>query len=747
MKKLKLVFKILSVVVAILLLALVALIFTFDPNNYKDTITAQVEKQTGRDFEIGGDISLSFFPWVGIKVEEVMLANAEGFSEEPFARMSQLDVKVMLLPLLSKELQVDKVRLHGLFASLEVDKDGNNNWSDLASKDASGKQPEIQSPAQAVEAGEQPPAIAALAINGVELVDATVIWNDAQNNVHSRLSGFDLTTGAVRFNEPVDIQLNTDVKHNEPELEAQVNLTTSLTFNEAFSNILLDALKLKVSANAPGLLKQTLELVLQSDINIDIDQQVATLSNTQVSTLGATLHAQLDVSSLLSEPVINGVVHTDSINLRDLMSRLEIELPPMAEENSLTNIALASRVKANARHVEMDDIKLNLDDSEMTGWLHVLDMTQPMVRYKLHMSPINADAYMAPSSAEATEGEVPAVPAVNDTAAAGAATAEQEPEIELPLELLRKLDLQGELTMASVTINQIPLTDILMKTQAKAGVVRIDPLELKALEGNATSSVMLNVKGEIPDYAIGMKASDIQPGPVLDPMLATIFGQKDVSMDGAANVLANIKTQGTRVSGLKQAAKGNLQFDMAKTVLHGVDFEYYVRNVVADYLTTKSLAVPAEWRGSLDPKTKTAFNRVHASAVVANGDITNKDLILDSSRIKVKGEGVVNIVRNDMDYKALVDVEPSSRQTTAEKLLDQPLSIRIHGPFEQLAYDVDRDQLKKVLGDMLEAEAKAKIKKELEEEKEKLRQKVKEEEEQYKEELKDKLKDKLKGLF
>jgi len=746
MKKLKLVLKILSVVVAILLLALVALVFTFDPNNYKDTITAQVEKQTGREFEIGGDISLSFFPWIGVKVEEVMLANAEGFSEEPFARMSQLDVKVMLLPLLKKELQVDKVRLHGLFASLEVDKDGNNNWSDLASKEASAKQPEMQAPAQAAEAGEQPPAIAALAINGVELVGATVIWSDAQNNVHSRLSDFDLTTGAVRFNEPVDIQLSTNVKHNEPELDAQVNLTTGLTFNEAFSNILLAALRLEVSANAPDLLKETLELVLQSDINIDIDQQVATLSNTQVSTLGATLHAQLDVNSLLSEPVINGVVHTDSINLRELMSRLEIALPPMAQESSLTGFAVASRVKADAQRVELDDIKLNLDESEMTGWLHVLDMTQPMVRYKLHMSPINADAYMAPPSAEATEGEVPAVP-VDDTAAGGAATAEQEPEIELPIELLRKLDLQGELTMASVTVNQIPVTDILMKTQAKAGVVRIDPLELKALEGNATSSVMLNVKGEIPDYSIGMKASDLQPGPVLDPMLAAIFGQKDVSMDGAANVLVNIKTQGTRVSVLKQAAKGNLQFDMAKTVLHGVDFEYYVRNVVADYLTTKSIAVPAEWRGNLDPETKTAFNRVHASAVVANGDITNKDLILDSSRVKVKGEGVVNIVRNDMDYKALVDVEPARRDTTAEKLLDQPLSIRIHGPFEQLAYDVDRNQLKKALGDMLEAEARERINKEIEEEKEKLRQKVKEEEEQYKEELKDKLKDKLKGLF
>jgi AsmA protein len=255
------------------------------------------------------------------------------------------------------------------------------------------------------------------------------------------------------------------------------------------------------------------------------------------------------------------------------------------------------------------------------------------------------------------------------------------------------------------------------------------------------------VNGATPAYALGMKASDIQPGPVLDPVLAGIFGQKDVTMDGAANLVADIKTQGSRISKLKSAAQGNVRFDMDKTILQGVDFEYYVRNVVADYLATKSLAVPAEWRGSFDPQTKTAFNRAHASAVIANGDITNKDLVLDSSRIKVKGDGVINIVRNDMDYNALIDIEPTRRQTTAEKLLDQPLSVHIHGPFEQLAYDIDKNQLKKALGDLLEAEAKAKVKKEVEEEKEKLKQKVKEEEEQYKQKLEDKLKDKLKGLF
>jgi AsmA protein len=341
---------------------------------------------------------------------------------------------------------------------------------------------------------------------------------------------------------------------------------------------------------------------------------------------------------------------------------------------------------------------------------------------------------------------VPAVP-VDDATATVAATAAEDAEIELPVALLRELDLQGELTMDSVTIKEIPLRDVLIKTQAQAGVVRIDPLQFNTLDGAASASMMMNVNGESPLYALGMKASEIQPGPVLDPMLAAIFGQKDVTMDGRANLVADIKTQGSRVSSLKTAATGNVRFDMGKTILQGVDFEHYVRNVVADYLVTKSLAVPAEWRGSFDPQTKTAFNRVHASAVIADGDVTNNDLVLDSSRLKVNGAGVINIVRNDMDYKALVDIEPARQQTTAEKLLDQPLSVRIHGPFEQLAYDIDKSRLKEALGDMLEAEAKAKIRKEVDEEKEKLKQKVEQQEEQVKQKLEDKLKDKLKGLF
>ena len=745
MKKLKLVLKLLGVVIIVLLLALAAFIFTFDPNNYKDAITAQVEKQTGRDFVIGGDISLSVFPWIGVRVEDVELANAEGFSEQPFARMSQLDVKVMLLPLLRRDLQVDKVRLNGLFASLEIDKDGNNNWSDLAKSSEAEASPQVDETGEQVGA-EQPPALAALAINGIELVGATVIWSDAQNNVHSRLSDFDLTTGAVRFDQPVPVQMNTSVVLKEPALEALIELTTSMTFNAAFTNILLDSLAIKIGAKAPELLPEPLDLVFNSDVNIDIDQELAMLTNTQITAMDAAVHAALDVNQLLSAPVISGTVYTDTINARALLARLGIELPPMASDASLTKVALASRVKADAKQVELDDIKLNLDDAELTGWLHVLDTAQPTVRYKLHMSALDADAYLPPPSA-ATAAEAEAAPPAGTPAEGGSAAAPDDAEIALPVDLLRALDLQGELTAASITVNGIAVTDIVMKSQAKAGLLRVDPLQARAPEGNANASVMLNVKGDAPEYAIGMKASDIHPAPVINPMLVGVFGDQEVTMDGAANLVADIKTQGSRISQLKQAATGDVRFDMGKSVLQGVDFEHYARNAVADYLASRSIPVPADWRGTFDPQTKTAFHRVHASAKVANGDVTNKDLVLDSSRIKVKGEGVLNIIRNDMDYRALIDIEPASRQTTAEKLLDQPLAVRVHGPFEQLAYDVDKGQLKTALGNMLEAEAKAKLDKEIEEEKEKLRQKAKEEEEQLKQKLEDKLKGKLKGLF
>jgi AsmA protein len=236
-------------------------------------------------------------------------------------------------------------------------------------------------------------------------------------------------------------------------------------------------------------------------------------------------------------------------------------------------------------------------------------------------------------------------------------------------------------------------------------------------------------------YKADIKAVDLHAGPVVNPILAGLMGNEDVRLDGAAARLSmNITSSGDTVNGLKRAATGALQFDMGKTELQGVDIEYFARNAVADYLASKKIPVSDDQRGSYQPDQKTAFDRMHASANIANGEVVNRDMVLEGKRLKVTGDGVVNIVRNDIDYTVVVDMNPARVQTTAEKLLDQPIAVRIHGPFALLAYDVDKSQLAKALTAQLKQEAqqkldaeKAKLQQKLDAEKAAAQQKVDEE--------------------
>jgi AsmA protein len=173
-------FKLILIVIAVLLLALLAFVATFDANNYKPEIIEQVEKATGRDFTIDGEINLSIFPWVGLKVEDVALGNEKGFQAAQFAAIKQLDIRVNVLPLLKKEVEINTIRLHGLDVSLEVAEDKSNNWSGLTAKDDASdedvqkddvKEVDVDSAVTESEAGSP---LQSLKIEGFEFVDATI---------------------------------------------------------------------------------------------------------------------------------------------------------------------------------------------------------------------------------------------------------------------------------------------------------------------------------------------------------------------------------------------------------------------------------------------------------------------------------------------------------------------------------------------------------------------------------------------
>ena len=100
-----------GLVVLVIATLLIAPAF-IDIRDYKPEIEKLVTDKTGRPFTIGDDLNLSLFPWAGVSFSDAQLGNLSGFSEKEFVSVKSFEVRVKLLPLLAKNIQVKRFILN-----------------------------------------------------------------------------------------------------------------------------------------------------------------------------------------------------------------------------------------------------------------------------------------------------------------------------------------------------------------------------------------------------------------------------------------------------------------------------------------------------------------------------------------------------------------------------------------------------------------------------------------------------------
>ena len=101
--------------------------FFIDVNQFKPKIENMISEETGRPFSINGEIDLSLFPWAGLSCRNAGMGNPEGFKEKEFVGIESLDLRVKLLPLLFKDVQLSFV-LHKPKIMLVTGKNGKVNY-------------------------------------------------------------------------------------------------------------------------------------------------------------------------------------------------------------------------------------------------------------------------------------------------------------------------------------------------------------------------------------------------------------------------------------------------------------------------------------------------------------------------------------------------------------------------------------------------------------------------------------------
>lgn len=168
--------RLIAILVGILLLIIAAIIIVpmlIPMETYKNQVVNLVKEQTGRDLRIDGDIGLSFFPSIGVSLEDVGFSNADWASEKEMASMQEMRVALKLMPLFSGNVEVDSFVLVDPVIHLEVRRDGTPNWQFETTR----------APAEAQAAGAEAgggSSLSGLRLGDVSITNGTATYRNAQ---------------------------------------------------------------------------------------------------------------------------------------------------------------------------------------------------------------------------------------------------------------------------------------------------------------------------------------------------------------------------------------------------------------------------------------------------------------------------------------------------------------------------------------------------------------------------------------
>jgi AsmA protein len=129
------IFRWIAIVAALLLLAVIALPFLIDVNEFRPRLDAELTKALGRDVKVGS-LKLAILSG-GVKADDLSIADDPAFSRDPFLRAKSLAVSVDLWPLIvSRKLNVTGITIDQPEIVLLQSAPGDWNFSKLGVKSA-----------------------------------------------------------------------------------------------------------------------------------------------------------------------------------------------------------------------------------------------------------------------------------------------------------------------------------------------------------------------------------------------------------------------------------------------------------------------------------------------------------------------------------------------------------------------------------------------------------------------------------
>ena len=605
------IFKILGIAVGAIVLLLVIVVLAvgllFDPNDYKDDITAAVQNATGRQLTLDGDLELALFPTIRIAVGAASLSNAPGFGAEPMARIGSAELRVGLLPLLTQRIEISRAQLQGLELNLARNRSGANNWQDLG-----GGAP--AAPAPATEGGEGTSVNFNLGVDAVEVEDAHIVWNDASTGGRWELSNFNLSAEGFGVGERFPLQMEFGLAGAEVAVQvaAEMQATLALADNE----YRLDELAVTIDGSGEGWPGGPSQAALNFESLVaNLAAETLELNGLTLEFLGITMAGSLSGQRLMSNLALTGAVDIREFAPREVLERFRVEVQT-ADAAVLTRASAKANLLYNSSQIGLRDMQLTLDDSTLTGRVA---LEGERLTYDFSIDDINVDRYLPPSE----ESDAPAEEGSLD-------------EVDLPLEVMRTVDARGELKFGRAKFSGLTLTNAAFALTAANGAVRLTP-SAQLYGGRFNGDIRIQVEADSARMNVEQNLDDVNFAALGQDLL----GSQDIT--GIGDVRLNLVTQGQNVGQMRRDLDGEVAFNVADGSIEGIDLWYELRRARA-----RLSSDPEPERG--DAARRTTFSSLSATGVVEDALLTNRDLNGRLDFMTIDGTGTVNLLDDAIDF-------------------------------------------------------------------------------------------------
>jgi len=744
---------------------------TFNPNDYKAQIIKAVKDSKQRNLRLDGDIKLSFYPNIGASLSKVSLS--EFRNDKEFAAIESARVSLALMPLLRKQVVVDEVAVSGLKAKLVMHKDGTTNIDDLLGQ--AEQKPEQQKPEQQKKAAG--PSVK-FDIASVSLEKTNLSYRDEGSGAQYAIRDLNLKTGRIAIGVPGKIEFSAGIQTNQPKLDINTRLKTTLTFDLDKQKYQLQGLELQASGSALDI--SNLKVTASGDVSADLATQEFAAKKFALNASGVKL----------KENGVSASANVSGANVKQSGQSYKFEATLDAPSLSLTKdkysgdkLTLNAKLDAAFGNIvaslSLPGVEGNAQSFKVSALSLDLDVKQPEQAFKVKLSsPLSGNIKTQQFNLNNLSV---AVTATGDKLPNKSVSSEMKGSVQvdalkqnvqanlagglLQSQIKAKVDVKGFADPAikfDVDVDQFDADLYLPKAHASAAASAVpkskepeQALDLSALRTlNLDGSLrigslkVMNVKSTQLRMDVtalhglvninplsaklyqGSMNGSLSVNAQATPSIAIIQNLNGVNvaplakdaanldmLEGKGNIGVNLTSHGNTVSAMKKALNGNFSLNLADGAIKGIDIDKKLR--AAQALLSKGGGATSETQ-SANKDEKTAFKEFKATFRVTNGIAHNDDLSLRSELVRVSGAGDINIGNDSIDYiaKAAITKTPDGKGGLT-------VPLHVSGPYTGLKYTLD-------YGAMV---------------KDAVKQKVESKKEELKAKAQEQLKEKLKGLF